>query len=524
MIRLNNTPNEGSTVKVNLGFRDSAGQYYIPAKITYTFLALNDDKESWSVVDNLYEVALTPASSVTLTIPDVKTITGTTLSRKVMVYWDAFVDGEYNSFVDEITFDIAPKPYIPNPPALQPQPQIYVEINSISLQIGTLTATPLQPVFLLKLNLPVKIDDAMARIITVSGDYIDCAISSNTVGSDITITPNSALDYQSTYTLRLAGLVSSINNYQMKEPFVCNFATQSRDMPHEPVIEDSKSVELISNGTHVVSPDTDYDAMKEVEVTVNVTPTMQQKIANENGEVTADSGFDGLSKVIVDVHPPLQVKTVSENGVVEPDSSYYGLSKVTVDIPPVLIESRKTETITENGTTLITPSTGYDAMGEVEVTVDTPTPKPEQTKSVTINENGAMTVEPDEGKVLTSVDITVDIPLEINKTETINISSYADPVEITPTAGKDAMKKVTVTLTNMTRMYVWKDPSGNPNPHYMYTTYSNVSESDGHAYQCGTTKNALLTRKNVEVNGEALYVSGYPSSLYYRDPNNDIQF
>ena len=33
MIRLNNTPQEGSTVKVNLGFRDSAGQYYIPTKI-----------------------------------------------------------------------------------------------------------------------------------------------------------------------------------------------------------------------------------------------------------------------------------------------------------------------------------------------------------------------------------------------------------------------------------------------------------------------------------------------------------
>ena len=39
-----------------------------------------------------------------------------------MVYWDAFVDNEYSSFTDEITFDIAPKPYVPNPPAPQPQP------------------------------------------------------------------------------------------------------------------------------------------------------------------------------------------------------------------------------------------------------------------------------------------------------------------------------------------------------------------------------------------------------------------
>ena len=154
MIRLNNTPNEGSTVKVNLGFRDSAGIYYIPTKVSYSLLALNNDKESWSVVDNLYKIPLVPASNVILTLPNIKTVTNTTLSRKVMIYWDAFVDGEYNSFVDEVTFDIAPKPFIPDEPVNPPTPplDIYVEINSASLQVGTINAAPVLPVFILKTN------------------------------------------------------------------------------------------------------------------------------------------------------------------------------------------------------------------------------------------------------------------------------------------------------------------------------------------------------------------------------------
>ena len=39
--------------------------------------------------------------------------------------------------------------------------------------------------------------------------------------------------------------------------------------------------------------------------------------------------------------------------------------------------------------------------------------------------------------------------LEDNKEATINVSTYTDPVEVTPTQGKDGMKKVTVSLSNM---------------------------------------------------------------------------
>lgn len=270
MIRLNNTPQEGSTVKVNLGFRDSAGQYYIPTKVQYTLLALNNDKESWSVVDNLYEVALTPASSVTLTIPDVKTITGTTLSRKVMVYWDAFVDNQYSSFIDEITFDIAPKPYIPNPPAPQPQPTIYVEITDIQLQIGTLSTVPVNPVFLLKTNLPVNIMQAVCRVIDNEQNEIPCTISVSTSGANLTVEPNALLSYNKPYKLAIAGLKSTINEYEMRERYECNFVTQSENSPHIPLIQEIKEVSIVENGTSIIEPDEGYDGIKQTIVRTEV--------------------------------------------------------------------------------------------------------------------------------------------------------------------------------------------------------------------------------------------------------------
>lgn len=51
--------------------------------------------------------------------------------------------------------------------------------------------------------------------------------------------------------------------------------------------------------------------------------------------------------------------------------------------------------------------------------------------------------------------------LENNHQTTIDVSTYTEPVEVTPTAGKDGMKKNTVTLTNIpsgggAAAYAWK--------------------------------------------------------------------
>lgn len=66
-----------------------------------------------------------------------------------------------------------------------------------------------------------------------------------------------------------------------------------------------------------------------------------------------------------------------------------------------------------------------------------------------------------------TVPVTAD--LENNKTATINASTYTAPVEITPSEGKDGMKKATVTLSNI--------PSGGASKLYAWT-----SENHGWVY------------------------------------------
>lgn len=64
---------------------------------------------------------------------------------------------------------------------------------------------------------------------------------------------------------------------------------------------------------------------------------------------------------------------------------------------------------------------------------------------------------------ITAGEVPSGADLENNKTATINVSEYTQPVEITPSEGKDGMKKATVTLSNIpspsgvTTLYAWKD-------------------------------------------------------------------
>lgn len=57
-----------------------------------------------------------------------------------------------------------------------------------------------------------------------------------------------------------------------------------------------------------------------------------------------------------------------------------------------------------------------------------------------------------------NVPLASSIKIETSKAVTIDASTYSSPVEVTPTAGKDAMEKVVVTLTNVSAIptfYAW---------------------------------------------------------------------
>ena len=98
----------------------------------------------------------------------------------------------------------------------------------------------------------------------------------------------------------------------------------------------SKTLNVTQNGNYNLLPDQEFDALSNVNISVSVSPVLQNKTVTENGSYSADSGYDGLGTVIVNVSGSQinnQNKTVTENGVYTADSGYTGLGTVTVNVP-----------------------------------------------------------------------------------------------------------------------------------------------------------------------------------------------
>ena len=97
----------------------------------------------------------------------------------------------------------------------------------------------------------------------------------------------------------------------------------------------SKTLNITQNGNYNLLPDQEFDAISNVNISVSVSPVLQNKTVTENGSYSADSGYDGLGTVIVNVSGGQinnQDKTVIENGVYTADSGYTGLGEVTVNV------------------------------------------------------------------------------------------------------------------------------------------------------------------------------------------------
>lgn len=154
---------------------------------------------------------------------------------------------------------------------------------------------------------------------------------------------------------------------------------------------------------------------------IKVSAKLQTKTATANGDITPDDGYCGLEKVAVNVAPKLQTKTATPTTAqqdITPDANYDGLSKVTVGA----IQTEE-KTATENGE--VTPTSGK-YLSKVTVNVPTPAPSLEE-KAVTITTNGTTEITPSTGKDgISKVTITTNVP-------------QAVPIEVSTAAAMTAM-------------------------------------------------------------------------------------
>lgn len=66
----------------------------------------------------------------------------------------------------------------------------------------------------------------------------------------------------------------------------------------------SKTLNVTQNGNYNLLPDQEFDAISNVNISVSVSPILQNKTVTENGSYTADQNYDGLGTVIVNVVDP----------------------------------------------------------------------------------------------------------------------------------------------------------------------------------------------------------------------------
>lgn len=274
----------------------------------------------------------------------------------------------------------------------------------------------------------------------------------------------------------------------------------------------SKEVILEESGWHEITADEGYGGLDKVDVYANVggkiQPTVERHITENGVYITApDEGYDGIEAVIdvVEVVPNIQVKhvEVTENGkkYILPDDGYDYIDYVELDtnVEPKL--QRKFIDVEKNGLTQVTPDEGYDGLGQVYVTTHvlpegqefhhvitendtgiTVVAPPEaaytrifvraeiptEEKIVEITRNGTQTITPEEGKLIESVTVDVNVGAQTKIVPKLENDGWNT---ILPDEGYDAMKEVRVYSSGDKLLSaIWNGADSSANPIDIYST------------------------------------------------------
>lgn len=123
-------------------------------------------------------------------------------------------------------------------------------------------------------------------------------------------------------------------------------------------------------------------------------------------------------------------------------------------------------------------------------------------------------------KVSYSAVALTDVDLEDNKAQTINVSTYSAPVEVTPTSGKDGMKKATITLSNIPsgKLYAWQ--TGGETVYLGYTATATPTTSDTFYL---ATADGLVEKTIEDVTGSVVSVEIETTESFGRYLAGDIE-
>lgn len=141
-----------------------------------------------------------------------------------------------------------------------------------------------------------------------------------------------------------------------------------------------------------------------------------------------------------EAEPILQSKTVTpttSQQIISADAGYDGLNTVTINAVTSAIDSDITAANIKSGVNILGVTGTYNNQ------------KPEQTKSVTITSNGTQSITPDSGKVLTSVNVTTNVPIpdgyiqpsgsiDISENGSYDVTQYSNVnVDVAGSGGSD---------------------------------------------------------------------------------------